>query len=244
MNARSHGRVAATETLLSGRAHRVGHKQRTMITQQSSPHHATVEATGRGSASAPPDLAMLRLGVVTLSQDPKQATSESAQAIAKVLAALKGLKVPESAIQTSGLSLQPTYEWEEASKKNVLVGYRAEHTVTVRTEVDRAGEVYDAGVAAGANEAGGIQLTLADDSLLRREALQKATKAAVAEIHAVGEALGVVLVGPIQAQVLAGDAARPLEVMMRAADVSTTPVAAGLVEVVTQVRVVFEIKHP
>jgi uncharacterized protein YggE len=206
-------------------------------------HHATVEATGRGTASARPDVALLRLGVVTQAKEPKQATSENAQTIAKVLAALKALKVPDEAIQTSGLSLQPQYEWDEPNKKNVLVGYRAEHTVTVKTEVEKAGEIYDAGVAAGANEAGGIQLTLADDSPLRKEALQKATKAAVAEIHAVGEALGVVLIGPIQAQVLAGGGPRPLD-LMRAAESADTPIAAGMVEVVTQVRVSFEIKHP
>jgi uncharacterized protein YggE len=206
-------------------------------------HHATVEATGRGTASARPDVALLRLGVVTQAKEPKQATSENAQTIAEVLAALKASKVPDEAIQTSGLSLQPQYEWDEPNKKNVLVGYRAEHTVTVKTEVDKAGEIYDAGVAAGANESGGIQLTLADDSSLRKEALQKATKAAVAEIHAVGEALGVVLIGPIQAQVIAGGGPRPLDVM-RATESADTPIAAGMVEVVTQVRVSFEIKHP
>lgn len=206
-------------------------------------HHATVEATGRGTASARPDVALLRLGVVTQAKEPQQATSENAQRIAKVLAALKASKVPEEAIQTSGLSLQPQYEWDEPNKKNVLVGYRAEHTVTVKTEVERAGEIYDVGVAAGANEAGGIELMLADDSLLRREALTRATKAAVAEIHAVGEALGVVLIGPIRAQVLAEGGARPIE-LMRASAASDTPVAAGMVEVVTQVRVAFEIKHP
>lgn len=206
-------------------------------------HHATVEATGRGTASARPDVALLRLGVVTHAKTPKEATSENAQTIAKVLAALKDMKVPEAAIQSSGLSLQPQYEWDEPNKKSVLVGYRAEHSLTVKTAVEKAGEIYDAGVTAGANEAGGIQLTLADDSPLRKEALQKATKAAVAEIHAVGEALGVVLVGPIQAQVLAGGGPRPLDVM-RATETADTPVAAGMVEVVTQVRVSFEIKHP
>lgn len=215
----------------------------TMNTQQLfQQHHATVEATGRGTASARPDLALLRLGVVTQAKTPQQATSENAEKIAKVLSALKAAKVPEAAIQSSGLSLQPQYEWDEPNKKNVLVGYRAEHTLTVKTEVDKAGSIYDAGVAAGANEAGGIELRLADDSLPRREALQRATKAAVAEIHAVGEALGVVLVGPIQAQVIADGGARPLA--MRAAETSDTPVAAGMIEVVTQVRVAFEIKHP
>lgn len=206
-------------------------------------HHATVEATGRGSASATPDVAVLRLGVVTLSKDPKQATSENAKTVNQVLAALKNLKIPDSAIQTSGLSLMPQYEWDENTKKSVLVGYRAEHMLTVKTNVENAGEVYDAGVMAGANEGGGIQLTLKDDTQLRREALIQATKRAVAEIHTVAEALGVVLTGPIQAQVVGGGEPRPFEVMMSKSD-SGTPVMAGVVEVNTSVRVVFEIKHP
>lgn len=222
------------------------HKLRTMITEQLfQQHHATIEATGRGSASAPPDIAVVRLGVVTQAKDPKQATAANAAAISKVLAALKNLKIPDSAIQTSGLSLQPIYEWDEQSKKAVLVGYQAEHTMTVRTAVGQAGEVYDAGVTAGANQAGGIQLMLADDTPLRREALKKATKMAVGEIQTVAESLGVALVGAIQAQVLgSGGGARPFEAGTSKDAGVETPVMGGLLEVVAQVRVVYEIKHP
>lgn len=202
-------------------------------------HQALIEATGRGVVTAQPDIALLRLGVATQAKEPGAATDENAKIVAKVIAAIKQAGIPEGQIQTAGLSLQPVYEWDEPNRRNVLIGYRAENNVTVRTPIERAGKVYDAGIQAGANEAGGIVFTIQDDTKYRRAALAEATRLATDEVQTVAKALGVGLVGPVQAQVLVDGGPRPFEASLRKADVET-PILPGQLEIVEQVRVVFE----
>lgn len=211
--------------------------------QTMNPHHAVIEATGRGVVTAQPDIAVLRLGVATQSKEPGAATEENAKIVMKVVAAIRQAGVAEEQIQTSGLSLQPIYEWDEPTRRNVLQGYRAENNLTVRAAIDRAGAVYDAGVRAGANEAGGLVFTVEDDSHYRQAALAAATRQAVEEIETVAATLRVGLIGPVQAQVLIDGGPRPLEVNLRTA-AADTPILPGQLEIVEQVRVVFEISHP
>lgn len=205
-------------------------------------HDARIEATGRGLVTAQPDIALVRLGVITQAEDPKSAADENAKRMASVLAALKELMIPPTAIQTSGLSLQPVHEWDEDAKKSVLVGYRAENVVTVRTSVDIAGDVYDAGIQAGADEAGGITFTLLDDKKARRDAIILATKLALEEIQTVAKTLGVQLRGPLRAEVLSDGGPRPFEAALRKVDINT-PIMPGTLDIIEQVHVVFEIVH-
>lgn len=205
--------------------------------------HAVIEATGRGVVTAQPDVALLRLGVATQAKEPNVATDENAKIMAKVIAAIKQAGIPEDQIQTAGLSLQPVYEWDEPNRRNVLTGYRAENNVSVRTPLERAGKVYDAGIQAGANEAGGIVFTIRDDSTYRRAALVEATRLAVDEIQTVAKALQVSLAGPVQAQVLVDGGQRPFEATLRKADVET-PILPGQLEIVELVRVVYAIARP
>ena len=202
----------------------------------------SIEATGRGVIKVRPDLALVRLGVVVTAKKPETAIAENAERMSAVINAIRKLGVPESAIQTVGFNVQPIYEWDEENKKSVLSGYRATNGVSVRASIEQAGEIYDTGVNAGANEAGGITFTLKDDSKARRDALIQATKLAMDEIQIVATALGVGLRGPLHAEVLENGVDRPIELGFRAGDVGTTPVLPGQVEVAQSVRLVFGLK--
>lgn len=201
----------------------------------------TIEATGRSVVRARPDVAVLELAVVTEAKKPGEAVQENAARMTKVIAAVKAQKIPESAIQTSALRLQPLYKWDEGQQIHFLAGYVATNAITVYTPVDTAGSVYDAGVEAGANGAGGIVFTVTDDRKYRREALAQATKQAVEEIHAVAKALGAGLAGPMQAQVLFDSQPQPYQLSLEKA-AADTPVMPGRVEIGARVRVTYTIK--
>lgn len=202
----------------------------------------SIEATGRGVIKVRPDLALVRLGVVVTAAKPEAAIAENAERMSAVIHAIRKLGVPESAIQTVGFNVQPIYEWDEENKKSVLSGYRATNGVSVRASIEQAGEIYDTGVGAGANEAGGITFTLKDDSKARRDALIQATKLALEEIQIVATALSVGLRGPLHAEVLENGVGRPIEIGFKAGDVGTTPVLPGQVEVAQSVRLVYGLK--
>jgi uncharacterized protein YggE len=202
----------------------------------------TIEATGRGVVRAKPDVAVLELAVVTEAKKPADAIEENAARMNQVIEAVRAQKIPESAIQTSTLRLQPLYKWNEDAQNHFLVGYLATNAITVRAPIDAAGPVYDAGVTAGANGAGGILFTVTDDRKYRREALSLATKHAVEEIHAVAKTLGAHLSGPMQAQVLFDSQPQPYQLALEKAAASDTPVMPGRVEISARVRVVYTIK--
>lgn len=206
--------------------------------------HRTIEATGLGVVRVAPEVAILHLGVTTDAKKPAEAVAKNAERMTKVIEAVKALKIPESAIQTRSLQLQPILKWDAGENKQILLGYRADNGITVHTPIDRAGEVYDSGVTAGANTAGGIRFTVQDDTKQRREALVLATKHAIDEIHTIAKALGNPLLGPLQAQVMQESGPRPYELELDKAGASETPVMAGQIEISARVRVLYALKHP
>lgn len=195
--------------------------------------------------SAKPDVALLRLGVTTEAKKPADAAKQNAERMTAVIEAVKALGIPEEDIQTWGLRLQPMLKWDEKNQKQILLGYRADNVITLNTPVERAGEVYDAGIQAGANTAGGILFSLQDETKYRRDALSLATKRAVEEIEVVAKTVGATLIGPVQAQVLSsGGYPRPYGLAFDKAAGVETPVMPGQIEIDAQVRVVFAIKRP
>ncbi|HEY8377371.1 MAG TPA: SIMPL domain-containing protein [Nannocystis sp.] len=203
----------------------------------------TIEAIGQGAVSATPDVAILRLGVTTEAKKPADAAKQNAERMNKVLEAIKKVGIKEEAIQTWGMRLQPVMKWDEADNKHVLLGYRADNIITVRTPVERAGEVYDAGIQGGANAAGGIMFSLQDETKYRRDALMIATQRAVEEIQVVADTIGATLIGPVQAQVMSsGSYHRPMSGLALEKAAADTPVLPGQLEIDAQVRVVFAIK--
>lgn len=203
-----------------------------------------IEAIGNSVVRAEPDAAVLRLGVTTQAEEPAEAVQQNAEKMAKVIAAVKKQKIDESAIQTADLQLESVTKWDEDSQTEILVGYRATNVIQVTAPIDRAVAVYDAGVKAGVNTAGGLRFVVTDDKKYRREGLAQATKAAIDEIHAVAKALGTKLDGPLVAEVMEVVPPPLIDYHFAAADEigAATPIIPGRVEITSRVRVVYEIK--
>ena len=204
----------------------------------------TIEATGKGVVRAKPDAAVLKLGVTTQAEKPAEAVDQNAKLMTKVIKAVKAQNIPESAIQTSELQLDRVTKWDEDTQTDVLVGYRATNVITVRTPVGTAVAVFDAGVAAGANTAGGLAFTVTDEEKFRRDALTQATKAAIEEADAVAKALGVALGTPTRAQVVESTEPPLYEQHFMGMDheLAATPIIPGQLEITAHVRVVVAIK--
>jgi uncharacterized protein YggE len=65
--------------------------------------------TGRGEATAVPDLAILNLGVETFATTVQQARAEAATAMDRIVGVLKARKVADKDIQTRHFSIAPRY---------------------------------------------------------------------------------------------------------------------------------------
>ena len=105
-----------------------------------------------------------------------------------MLDALRALGVGPLDLRTSGLSVLPRFD---SNRTTQVVGYTATNYVTVTvTEVDRAGELLDAALRAGANRVSGVHFDIRDAAALRQQALTEAGRTARARADAIAAGLG------------------------------------------------------
>ena len=77
---------------------------------------AGISAAGRGSASAPPDLADLSLGVEAFASSVKDARTAAAEAMTAMLAALQAHGIAEKDLRTDYFDIRPQYTGREITR--------------------------------------------------------------------------------------------------------------------------------
>jgi uncharacterized protein YggE len=200
--------------------------------------NGSLEASGTGTIEVAPDLAVVRLTVLTEAPTAAEAVRQNAERMREVLDAVEGL--PHQRVSTVGLSVQPIFTYDPATGRSTITGYRAENSIKVDTAVDQAGRIFDAGISAGANESSGITFKLQDERPFRDEALYLAYRQAYTDASAVANAADVALVGPEQITIEPESSGpRPFELARVAAEDVPTPVLPGMLTVTATVRVRF-----
>jgi uncharacterized protein YggE len=197
---------------------------------------ATLSVVGTGVVTTKPDTAVVAAGVASQAVKAADAMSANADAMTKVIDALKAQGIDAKDLQTSTVSLDPRFDDQGIS----IVGYTASNSVsaTVR-DITATGPVIDAAVAAGANTISGPTLTRDDTDKLYRDALEEAVAQARLKATALARASGKTL-GDIRSVSEGTDEAAPLTFSAAAAkDVAPTPIETGTTDVTANVRVVF-----
>jgi uncharacterized protein len=158
-----------------------------------------VTVQGIGRVTLTPNLASLDLGVQAQGATAAAAQSGASAVMSRILTAVKRLGVADRDLATRWLSLQPRYAYSSGGTELPrITGYQATQSlaVTVR-DLSRVGAIIDAGVAAGANQVGGISFSLADpagaSAQARAAAMADARARAQTLATAAGASLGQVL---------------------------------------------------
>ena len=127
----------------------------------------TITVAGEGEASATPDVAYVTVGVQTQGATAASVVAENSRRMSAVLDAMRARGLGARDLQTSGLSVSPQFD-----RSQEITGYQATNSVTVTVnEVERAGELLDAALAAGANRIGGLRFGIRDTAVLHQRAL-------------------------------------------------------------------------
>lgn len=206
-------------------------------------------ATGNASVEVSPDEATVRIGILHLGGNAKEAQDEANKALRATLAAIAALGVPPQNVQTSRLTIGATYAQPRAGSNEPphITGYTASNVVAVTLEdLSLVGPVVDAGLDNGANQLEGVQFGLKNDGPAREQALRYAVAEAKGKAEAMAEALGVAL-GPVQEVTESGVSIGPLgtrstesfAAVARAA--APTPVSAGQLEIRANVVLIYAI---
>jgi uncharacterized protein YggE len=157
---------------------------------------AKITVTGTGTVTGTPNQLTLDMGVQVNGASVDSALQQASQAVRQVTAALRAQGVAAPDIQTSGLSVQPSY----GPNSQVPDGYQASESLTATlVQIAAAGAQIQAAVHAGGNAAtvDDISLNLADTSGLlataRARAVADARVKAAQYAQALGQPLGPVL---------------------------------------------------
>jgi uncharacterized protein len=187
---------------------------------------------------AVPDRAALQIGVDTQASNAKQALTQNAERVRRVIDALRQAGVAKDDLQTSQVSLWP----ETGPDGTGVKGYRAQNSVSVELDVAKAGAAIDAAVTAGANTVSGPALSVDEREEHYRKALAEAVDAARAKAEAIAEAAGV-NVGRVTAVVESAGYEEPQPYLAAARDTmeSSTPIEPGKQQISASVTVTFAV---
>ena len=200
-----------------------------------------VTVNGSGTATAPPDLVIVDVGVTALADTVAAASQDAARTARSVLDAFASSGIDGADIATTGYAITAEYDWQAGSVRRFL-GYRVNNSLTVKIrELGEVGTILDRAVGAAGNaaEVSGLRFSIDDPSALESQARDLAWADAVAVATQLAGLAGREL-GPATSitEVSGGSVPFPVGRMraeMAAAD-TTTPIEGGS----TTVRVTIE----
>ncbi|HEX8392592.1 MAG TPA: SIMPL domain-containing protein [Longimicrobium sp.] len=209
-----------------------------------------LRVTGTGEVRAAADQAVADFAVETRAATAREAGTQNASAMERVIAALVRAGVPRDRIDTRDYNVFPEYDPRPRQEggEPVIMGYRVSNTVSVTLyELDRVGGVIDAALAAGVNRVNGVRFGLRDPQRFRQRAIADAVRRARADAESMATALNVQLGAVREAQTGADVYAPPPQPMLMArmagaemAD-AATPITPGELVVRATVSVVYGI---
>ncbi|MGB3516391.1 MAG: SIMPL domain-containing protein [Elainellaceae cyanobacterium] len=148
----------------------------------------TLTVTGTGDIEIPTSLTLVQLGV-EVQERTAEATQEAiAERSSSLVEFLRSQNVSE--LQTTGINLYARYNYNDGN--NTLIGYTGSNTVSFQVPTDRAGEILDQAVSAGATQINGVSFVATDEAIAaaQADALQAATQEAQQQADVVLASLG------------------------------------------------------
>jgi uncharacterized protein YggE len=206
------------------------------------PPERTVRVRGEGKASAPPDMATIRTGVVTQDAEARKALSANNKAMEKVMTTLQQFGIEKKDVQTSGFSVRPVHRRDNGRVVPEITGYRVSNQLSVQVrDLKKLGEVLDALVESGSNQLSGVSFGLQDRQALlaeaRREAMADARRRA--ELYAREASARLGEVRTISEQALPVQPVSRQFAFEAASARASVPVAPGELDVRASVHVVY-----
>ncbi len=197
----------------------------------------TITVQGTGIVTTVPNEAQFSFGVSVTAPNAKAALTANARRMNALIAALKSLGIPPTAIQTAQISLTPNTN-DNGTK---ILDFTASDSVSVTTkDVAKSGSIVDAAVAAGANLVSGPTLGPSDQLVLERRALKAAVGDAHARALAIAQAAHVKL-GVIKTVTEVSSSPVTFSPSPKAASIASTPVEPGTVQTEEDVTVTYGI---
>lgn len=176
--------VLAAIALLGGCVS-AGAQQASQVSLKIEPTNRTLTVSAEDRVTVDPDVAILHVGFQTLPSDAKAAYAAGAQTSNAIVSALKNAGVPEKSIHSQWQRLDAVYQKPHK--------FTLAQQWTVKVKPERAAEILDVAVTAGATDSGQIDWAVEDEQALEDKALDGATGRARAQAAVLAKGMGVKL---------------------------------------------------
>lgn len=166
-----------------------------------------ITVTGHGEVKAVPDIANVYFTIHKEAKTVKEAQAGVADIEAKALAFLKTKNIEDKDIKTANASFYPKYEYRydkvaptlctqyscpPSNGKNVITGYEASESITVKIRnTDDSGAIMQGLGTLGVSELSGPDFSIDDEDTLKADARKEAIDDAKAKAKALSRDLGV-----------------------------------------------------
>jgi uncharacterized protein YggE len=216
---------------------------------QASGERRLITMSGTGDATAVPDRLSFAVAVHLTRPDLDTALAAANHTMKRVLGALQEYDVARSDVQTTGLSMDPVYDYHEYSPPTIR-GYRvSERAAVLVQDLARGGEAVGAVVAAGGNDVrvSDIRLRVGDTDAVPARARDAAVDAATAKAEQYAEAAGqelgdVVTLRELHARPLVSPQATYDSARVAGKALSEVPIRAGRDRTSVTVQVVWALE--
>lgn len=210
---------------------------------RSGPAPADISVTGLGRASGTPDVLTVQLATTATRGNVSDALSGAGSAMRRVRRVLTGNHVAAADIQTSDLSVQPNYQYENG--RQLVQDYAASESLTVKLrDLARAGTVITRATDAGGDAISieGVSFSLQDNEKVLASARSAAFADARAKARQYAAAAGQALGPAVRISETVDDptTVNPLPTGEKAG--SSVPVDPGTEELSVTVHVVFDLR--
>jgi hypothetical protein len=158
----------------------------------------TVSVTGTATENYPPDNAVLVIAIENTSNTVSQVTQKNNAISEKVISGVKKLMKSDAGdeVKTSSYSIESVYEYDQVTRRNKFIGYKATNQITVKTkQIANLGRFIDSAVEQGVNRVDNISFSLSDTKGFCKSLLQQATEQARSDAEVVAQSLGTRIVG-------------------------------------------------
>lgn len=156
----------------------------------------TIQTYGEAEITAQPDLVKISISIETHSKSANEAAEENARLANSALKELYEFGLLEEDIKTSSYRLNSYRKWEKEDSKNEQeqVYFQAVNEIIIQTiQLDKAGNIIDLAVKAGANNINYINFELKDPTALMLQALTMATEHARQKADAIARGAGLTI---------------------------------------------------
>jgi len=158
----------------------------------------TLTVTGTAEVTVVPDICYLSFGVTTEHKSSAaQAYKDNNLRMDALRSAIRAIGVEDKDMQSRNFSVSPKYRYESRTEKRIFEGYEVHHTLAVNLRaLDKATDVLDAAMAAGASEVSSVMFTVENPKKYLGDARVEAIRAAQKKAETMAQTAGVTLLKP------------------------------------------------